>query len=247
MLFCGVTGETTFFQTVRKFKCLDNETFWSVVCNMWNRQLYLHVLVYLRYVDVDEYRCSTLGVAHWGKVLKCALKSWSFRLSAGPKNARQWTRSVLSGTRHCRGFPLLPEDREELLAQAMEASARDDLFGMRPGVVPEAAPSESAVEHARAPEEDASLPEDVTVELLAMLEEHDIDDEEEMQVHHHQLRAKPFPQTRWQAQPRLCWRRPCGSHEQIRSLAFDLWQASAEGSWWLHCSYCFMLASVRPK
>ena len=54
--------------------------------------------------------------------------------------------------------PLLPDDRRKLLAEATEAHAHGDMFAKWRGVVPEAAPSESATEHARAPEEDAPLP-----------------------------------------------------------------------------------------
>ena len=64
--------------------------------------------------------------------------------------------------------PLLPGDRGKLLAEATEAHAHGDLFAKWRGVVPEAAPSESATEHARAPELDAPLPVEDMVELLAM-------------------------------------------------------------------------------
>ena len=74
------------------------------------------------------------------------------------------------------GWGPLPEDREELLALAMEANVHGDSSAKRRGVVPEAAPAESALEHKWAPEEDTSLPEDAMVDLLAMLEEDDTDE-----------------------------------------------------------------------
>ena len=42
----------------------------------------------------------------------------------------------------------LPKEREELPAEATEANAHGDSSAERRGVVPEAAPSESAIEHA---------------------------------------------------------------------------------------------------
>ena len=80
--------------------------------------------------------------------------------------------------------------------QAMEATAHGDFCAKRRGVAPQAAPSQSVMEHAWAPEEDASLPKEDTVELLAMLEEDEIDDEVE------EVQASP-PQMRQQPQPRL--------------------------------------------
>ena len=53
-------------------------------------------------------------------------------------------------------------------ALAMESDAHGGVFARRRGVVLEAAPSESAMEHAWAQEEDASLPEEDIMELLAM-------------------------------------------------------------------------------
>ena len=64
--------------------------------------------------------------------------------------------------------PLLPEDREEFLAQAMDAKAHGDLLAKRRGAVPEAPSSDIAMEHALAPDEDASLSKAAMVELLAM-------------------------------------------------------------------------------
>ena len=64
--------------------------------------------------------------------------------------------------------PLCPEDRGKLLADVTAAHAHGDFFAMRRGVVPEAAPSESATEPARVPEQDAPLPVEDMVELLAM-------------------------------------------------------------------------------
>ena len=82
---------------------------------------------------------------------------------------------------------LLPEDHLELVSQAMEANAHDDLFAKYRGVAPKDAPQESATEHAWAPEEDASLPEEHMVELLVTLEEDKKDDAEE------ELQAFPPP------------------------------------------------------
>ena len=64
----------------------------------------------------------------------------------------------------------------------MEAHARGHLFAKRHGVVPEAASSESAMEHALAPEKDAFLSEEDTVKPLAMPEEDEIVDDEEVQA-----------------------------------------------------------------
>ena len=128
-------------------------------------------------------------------------------------------------TRPRSGLRCCPKTARAFSLRQWEANVRGDLFAKRRDVVPEA-PSEGAMGRAWAPEEDASLPEEDLVELLAVLEAGEIDGEEEEEV-----QGSPPPAASKASlsdapaasPPHICIkRRRCGGYEQICSVALDL-------------------------
>ena len=89
-------------------------------------------------------------------------------------------------TRPRSGVRCCPKTARAFSLRQWEANVRGDLFAKRRDVLPEA-PSEGAMDRALAPDEDASLPEEDVVELLAVLEDGEIDGEEE------EVQASPPP------------------------------------------------------